>query len=222
MLRALHKFGISLRDKSSAQKEALASGRCKHPTRGKPRSEEEKKNIGEGVANAWKQTGEAEKSRRTLLAKDNWEETPEEKKQVFFKLANEAMRAAAKDGSRLERYLLLGLQRHGVAVEFHKEYFFVREQLQTDLFLPEHNVVIEIDGPSHFFPIWGEESLARHLQADAAKTGLIMQAGYTLIRVKHIKKSCSKNSCEEVLTKILNVIHSISENKQERYIEVET
>lgn len=44
--RILIKNGTKLRDKSVAQKLALKSGRHKHPTKGKHRSDEEKLKIG--------------------------------------------------------------------------------------------------------------------------------------------------------------------------------
>ncbi len=43
--RTLIKHGYELKDKSSAQKTALASGRSSHPTKGKTRSQQEKIKI---------------------------------------------------------------------------------------------------------------------------------------------------------------------------------
>lgn len=52
--RALIHHKIELRDKSEAQRASLESGRHEHPTQGRPRTEDEKVAIGEGVVAAWK------------------------------------------------------------------------------------------------------------------------------------------------------------------------
>jgi very-short-patch-repair endonuclease len=49
------------------------------------------------------------------------------------------------------------------------------------------NTAIEVDGPSHFEPIWGDDSLSRNQKYDNKKTGLILGKGWVLIRVKQSK-----------------------------------
>jgi very-short-patch-repair endonuclease len=46
------------------------------------------------------------------------------------------------------------------------------------------NVAIEIDGPSHFLPVWGDDALKRNQKYDQKKTGLLLGKGLSLIRVK--------------------------------------
>ncbi len=43
------KYDIKIKNKSEAQKSALATGKTKHPTKGKKRTKEEKNNNGRGV-----------------------------------------------------------------------------------------------------------------------------------------------------------------------------
>ena len=54
--RALVRHGIPPRTRSAAQAAALASGRHPHPTRGRARTPEERRAIGDGVHNAHKET----------------------------------------------------------------------------------------------------------------------------------------------------------------------
>ena len=63
----------------------------------------------------------------------------------------------------------------------------VTTKLQIDIFLPTMNTAIEIDGPSHFEPVWGDKSLERNIRYDNKKTGLILGKGWLLIRIKQTK-----------------------------------
>jgi len=63
----------------------------------------------------------------------------------------------------------------------------LNERLEIDMFVPELSVAIEIDGPSHFLPVWGQEALERTQKSDRQKSGLILSSGLILIRIKHTK-----------------------------------
>lgn len=222
--RVLENHGVKLRTKSEAQGIAIEKGRHKHPTKGTKRSETTKIKISESVAAAWASITPEEKERRIQLAKDNWDDISEIDKSELRRLAAEAVRDTAKNGSKLEKYLLIELGRRGYKVEFHRENLVANEKLQTDLFLPDANVIIEIDGPAHFFPIWGEDSLTKHLNADRQKNGLLIESGYCVIRIKHLVKTISEIHKRKVLTKIVDLLQSIKEKFPEpnyRLIEVE-
>ena len=62
--RALKALGVPMRDKSSAQSAALSSGRHKHPTKGKKRSEATKIKISDGMHTDWKEMDSEERERR--------------------------------------------------------------------------------------------------------------------------------------------------------------
>ena len=61
--RALKSLGIALRDKSSAQSVAIASGRHEHPTKGKKRTESEKIATSDGMYSYWKEMDDEERDR---------------------------------------------------------------------------------------------------------------------------------------------------------------
>ena len=110
-----------------------------------------------------------ERQRRSELSKKQWAEMPEYEKANLRKLAAEAVRKASKEGSKIEKFIYEGLTKLGYEVIFHKRGLIANDKLEVDLFLPTMNIAIEIDGPAHFLPIWGEESLNRHIRADAQK-----------------------------------------------------
>mgnify|MGYP003325369255 CR=1 FL=1 len=125
--------------------------------------------------------------------------------------ANLAVRESSKKGSKLEHFLLNKLINNGYKVDFHKEQFLVNTKLQIDLFLPKLNIAIEVDGPSHFSPVWGEEVLKRNIAYDQKKSGLIIGRGYSLIRVKQIK-DFSNTRAEIVGNKLMSMLTLIHQN----------
>jgi very-short-patch-repair endonuclease len=224
ILRLLKKFGIPRRDKSKAQAIAIETGRHTHPTRGKKRSESTRIKIAEGVSKAWEQLSDDERNRRVSIAQQQWENMSDEDREELRRLAANGMRKAAEEGSQLEKFILAELRRRQYNVIFHKSNIVANEQLQVDLYLPDLSTVIEIDGPSHFLPIWGELKLARHLASDHAKTGLLLNAGYIVIRVKNIIKNISNIQFRKVLTILLEKLELIKKRKpakSERLIEIE-
>jgi very-short-patch-repair endonuclease len=222
--RILINEGEPVRTKSEAQKQALASGRHKHPTKGKQRPLSTKDKISEKMSSYWHHLTEEERASRVKMAQEQWALLSEIEKNDMRKAAAKAVRNAAKNGSKTEQFLLITLRSAGYEVEFHRENFVANERLQVDLFLPTEGVAIEIDGPAHFFPIWGQDSLDKHIKADAQKTGLLLDRGYTLIRVKHLAKSISEKYKREIAKRIVAALESIKGkqlSREERLIEIE-
>lgn len=203
---------INIRDKSEAQKNALHSGKTKHPTKGTKRPNETKAKIGESVLKSWESISDEELKNRKTKAKINWENKTDEEKQLILRQANMAVRESSKKGSKLENFILSGLLEKGFAVEFHKEHSILNTKLQIDLFLPEHNIAIEVDGPSHFAPVWGEDALKRNKKYDNKKTGLILGKGLYLIRVKQTK-DFSKSRAKLILENLISIIYDIKIKK---------
>jgi len=184
--RDAKKFKINIRNKSEAQKNALEMGSHKHPTKGTQRPQDTKDKIGKSVLNSWENLDESELNKRKKDAQNRWNNLTQDQKDNITKLANVAVRESSKTGSKLEKYLLSELLTKGYKVDFHKEQILSNTKLQIDLFLPQLNTAIEVDGPSHFLPVWGEDTLKRNIKYDNKKTGLILGKGLVLIRIKQI------------------------------------
>jgi len=212
------KIGIPIRSKSEAQKLALETGKHKHPTKGTTRSEETKEKIGSSVMNSWESLEESELKRRKELAKNNWDNLSEEEKQLRFEKANEAVRVSSKLGSKLEKYLLENLVTNNYRTIPHKEQILSNTKLHIDLFLPELNIAVEVDGPSHFLPVWGEEALKRNQEYDNKKTGLLIGKGINLIRIKQ-QKDFSKSRAKIIFGRLMEAIADVK-NQGKNYIEI--
>ena len=202
------KFKIKIRDKSEAQKNALATGKVDHPTKGKERSEEVKSKIGQSVMEAWDSLDEKELNRRKDKARENWEKLSVDEKQNILKEANLAVREASKKGSKLETFLLNSLIEDGYKVDFHKEQSLLNTKLQIDLFLPKMNVAIEVDCVSHFEPVWGQDTLKRNQGYYNKKTGLILGKGLVLIRIIQ-KRDFSKSRAKTIYSELASVLENI-------------
>jgi very-short-patch-repair endonuclease len=203
-------FDIESRSKSEAQSLALKTGRHSHPTKDKGHSEETKIQISDKVADIWDSLSENEKSKRRLDALKRWNEKSPEEIAEFRRASIEAIRTTAKEGSALEKYLLENLIKKGYKVEFHKEQWVEREKLQIDLLVPELNLAIEVDGPSHFEDIWGKEVLMKNKQRDREKNGLLLRQGFVIIRIRQGRKSLSEKFKRDTLKSLLEKMKEIS------------
>lgn len=222
--RVLIKNGIPLKDRSAAQKLALESGRNIHPTAGKGHDISTKEKISESIYNSWTKISDEERELRSQKGKDQWDSMSEEEKAELRDAAAKAVRQASVDGSKMEKFLLKNLQKNGYDILFHKKGLIPNDKLEVDIFIPALKTAIEIDGPAHFLPIWGEENLQKHIKADSHKSGLLLSAGFVVIRIKHITRNLSEKHKRTALSEILSALNNIKEkfpDKGNRYIEIE-
>jgi len=215
-------LGIKSRDKSDAQKVALSEGRQQHPTEGKSVSLETKKKISESQGKVWDELSEEEKIGRSEIGRISWNKKTPSERAEFFKKSSEALQEASQNGSKMENHLFEMLVRAGYRVEKHKEQILQNEKFHIDLYIPSIRTAVEIDGPLHFEPVYGEDKLQRRQAADLQKNGLILSAGMVLLRVKLTKRESQRNNryiCDQVLS-ILADIKSKFPPKDKRYFEV--
>lgn len=222
VIRAMSKLGIRRRNKSEAQKKALASGNHPHPTKGKHHSEESRKKISEEKAKDWAKKTPEELEAISERNKQQWNNLSDAKKGEIRSAAAKAIRLSSDIGSKMERCVAQGLIEAGYTVDFHKDQFFEARKLQLDIFLPEMSVAIEIDGPSHFLPIWGEAALQKSIQADTEKNALLITNKITIIRVKHLHKKISQKLERDILKAIIDELKQLkASNKKAQIITID-
>lgn len=214
------KAGITIRNKSQAQSNALSSGKHKHPTKGTERSDETKQKIGSSVMTSWDNLSSNEKKKRKEKSKKLWDQLNEEEKQYRLGLAHQAVRHSSKAGSKLEKFLLDRLLAGGFKVDFHKEHILSNTKLQIDLFLPTMNIAIEVDGPSHFLPVWGEDALQKNIEYDRKKNGLIIGKGLKLIRIKQLHDFSVARS-NLLYAKLIEAIDKMNQDNTIKTLDIE-
>jgi hypothetical protein len=206
--RHASKIGFQFRNRSEAQALALSSGRIEHPTAGRQRTEEEKIKIGQSVSDKWSDISDEERERRSEVAKENWNNRPQDQIDDMHRKATKKRLEVAKDGSKLEHFVVSELLNRGFQVEFHKEQSLLNEKVHLDIWLPKLNTAVEIDGPTHFEPIWGEEHLKKTQKTDNMKDGLLLNAGCCIIRLRQ-KKNLSKTYGLRLVSDLVEILNKI-------------
>jgi very-short-patch-repair endonuclease len=224
IVRILKKHGVKLRDKSEAQKIALSSGKVSHPTKNKPRPESVKLAISKSFKETYKKLDKKKKQRKIELAKANWAAVSPEDRAKFQEKAAKAVLKAAKEGSRLEKLLIERIRKLGYTCQQHTV-LCDNEKMKVDIYIPTLKLVIEIDGPSHFYPIWGEDALFKTQKADSEKNGLLISNGFCVIRVKYKARNITLGSQYEFMDKLEPILKKLEsgvpENMIDRFIELE-
>jgi very-short-patch-repair endonuclease len=217
--RDAQKYNIPIRSKSEAQKNVLEKGKSQHPTKGKTRTYEEKVKIGKSIYESWQNLSEADLTKRKLKSKAIWDGLSQNEKENRLNAAHTAIRESSKKGSKLEHFLMELLIEKGYKVEFHKEQILSNTKLQIDIYLPALTTAIEVDGPSHFEPVWGEDTLNKNQKYDQKKTGLIIGRGMRLVRVKQ-SKDFSPTRARIIFDKLHTLLQDI-DNRSEKTFNIE-
>lgn len=209
--RVCKKHNIEANNRSESQKNSIASGRSKHPTAGKIRSEDEKILISERMKKVWNNKTDEEKELHRQKARDIFLSLSEETRKEYIKKSIDTNRlVAAVEGSKLEKYIVSQLIKQGIKVKLHSKYVIENEEMHVDIMLPEFDIAIEVDGPSHFKNIYGEDILKKRVEKDAVKNWLLVSAGYIVIRARFPRSYVSKSDLREFTKKLLEVIDYIN------------
>lgn len=216
------KLGIVSRDKSQAQKTAIQQGRHEHPTAGKKQSEKTKMKISESQGKVWDSMTEEERQYRSKIGNESWNKKTEEEKAEFFRRSTQAIQEASRKGSKMERHIFDHLTRLGYKVDRHKEYMLKNDKFHIDLYIPSCRLAIEVDGPMHFEPVFGEDRLKKRQAADSQKNGLILSSGMVLLRVKLLKRESQRyfRQISEQIEQVISNIETKFPSKNERYFEI--
>jgi very-short-patch-repair endonuclease len=222
ILRLLKKIGVTIRGKGEAQSIAFKKGRKTHPTAGKKRTSEDRLKISETLEKYYEQMPQAGYNKIVSRAKKQWKKIPKEIKEMMQKRSAESNRKAAKEGSAVEKHVKIFLEENGFVVDFHKK-GLLHTELEVDLYLPKESVAIEIDGPSHYEPIYGEDHLQKRIKYDTEKNGILLSLGLVLIRVKYMRSKLTLGIKNKLKQEILSLLKTIRQNfppENERLIEV--
>lgn len=212
VLRDAKRLNFQKRSKSEIQRIALAEGKREHPTKGKKRDEKTKIAISESMGKNWDSLSKEERDERSKQSKEHWEKLDSNKKTEIRRKAGEAIRQSSREGSKLEKFLLEALTKEGFSILYHQEHVLINEKMHFDMYIPSISTVVEIDGPSHFEPIWGHDVLQRNQKSDNQKTGQCLALGLWVVRIKQNKR-ISERYKRNVLEALVTTLNKIK-NKQ--------
>lgn len=212
ILRALKYLKIDVRTKSEIQSELLSSGKVVHPTKGKNLTEETKQKISKSSHQKWLEKSDDAKEQFRLQKKTAWENRTQTEKDYFTTKSVKAIIKSAKDGSKAEKKIMEILRLAGYnPLHHHKP--LENNKLEVDILLRENNVAIEIDGPSHYLPIWGDENLERVVKADTEKNGILILKNFCIIRIKNTVNTVTQFMYNETGKTLIKVLQSIEQQK---------
>ncbi len=205
--RTLKTLRVERRTPSESQKLALSNSRATHPTKGKPLSEANKKNLSEALGKRWASISDEERTRRAEKSKEHYNSLSDRKRKTLHHKAAQAIRKAGVDGSKLELYITEKLTELDYKVVFHKKGAILNENLEIDILLPAQKIAIEVDGIYHVEDVFGDLGKVSH--RDSEKNGLLLAAGYVVIRLANTAKTCSQYYMSRKLEQLLAVIRKI-------------
>ncbi len=209
--------GVESRSKEEAQRIALEKGRATHPTKGKKLSEETKIRISESQGLRWDNMSQEDIDKMSQMSKDLWNNMPEDEKAERIKKATSKIRDTTHTGSKLENFIHESLLKEGYKISFHKKHILKNGQLELDMLLDDYGIVIEVDGPSHFEPVWGEDKLKQTQDADREKNGLIIASNLKIIRVQQ-KQKVTQRYMRHIWNELVNVLSNLSTMDSLTYI----
>ena len=171
----------------------------------------------------WEDMSDKDKDIRVQQAKKRWKKMSNKQKENMRAKGIEAIQKSAKEGSKLERFILKRLSDLGYKIKFHEQNIIPSENLEIDLYIQDLKTIIEVDGPSHFLPIWGEERLQKQINADLRKSGSLLSRGFVVIRIKTLGFESIKRK-EDIIEAVANHLKKIEKkfpSRSKRFIEVE-
>lgn len=206
--RFMARHGIKARDKAQAQKNYLKDN--KHPMQGVKHSEDTRRRISSSLGQFWDGLTDAQreafKKKIGAAWRRKWAAMDEQARKIMIEELTAKAKARQGKGSRLEHFIAEELRKRGYTVEERTTNYTMGKQFEVDLALPKEMIAIEVDGPTHFLNIYGEEALAKQQERDARKDELINSAGYNVLRIRDNNNALSQlriNSIEKAIKDIM-------------------
>lgn len=212
--RALIKQGFKIRDKSQAQKNNLEKNGS--PLQGRERTREERLRISMGLQDYWENMTEEEKVTakliRSQIGKSAWDKKTDEQKKNAVNKMRVGNNKKGRKGSKNENAVADMLLNAGFNIIQRSKDFTPGRRYEIDIALVKDRVAIEWDGPNHFSPIYGEESLALVKAKDDIKNYSLTKSGWTVIRVRDHSTSSTMAFCRRACDKIIDAIKNGDRN----------
>lgn len=213
IMRDCKKLGFKTRNKSDAVKVRQKKGIYKTPTEGKHLSEKTKAKISESINEHYKNISDEERDILSKTGKASWAKRDKENQQQFRQKAVEGRLKAAKEGSKQELFVIETLKDAGYRPIHQKVLIFGAYKYKIDIMLVDVNVCIEVDGPSHFQPIWGQEKLEKTIASDNIKNGNLISQKFHVIRLRYKSSRFSHEVKENIKKELLESIEKIKKSK---------
>lgn len=180
------KAPINKRDKSEAQKNFIERSGT-HQRSGTLHSDESKEKISDTMRDIYDSPqGDEIREKIANQRQEEWANLTEAQKANVLQNLKQTSRAKAQsgEGSKFENFLADELKGHGLKVEQRTKNYTPGQKFHVDIALPVERIIIEVDGPTHWSPIYGDSELLKVQQKDSAKDNILNMSGWNVLRVQ--------------------------------------
>ena len=219
VVRLIQKFNkanpsnpIKKRNKSEAQKNYLKQTGT-HQRDGTTHSEDTKDAISDRMREFYdSDEGEAAKERIREFRQQEWAEKSDAEKTAILEELKQANRAKMQsgEGSNFENYLAEQLTAHGLQVDQRTKAYTPGNKFHVDIALPNEKIIIEVDGPTHWQPIYGEVEMNKVIAKDGKKDAVLIANGWNILRVQDSSGSTTRARFKRVMDALDAVQYSKS------------
>jgi very-short-patch-repair endonuclease len=184
--RFMKKHGIGTRSKAQAQKNFLKDN--DHQMSGRKHTKETKEKISSSLGDFWDNLSDDDREAVKRKIGDAWRRKWAAMSEQDRKIMMDGLVAKSKlvqgNGSRLERFIAEQLRQRNYTVEERSTNYTAGKDFEVDIALPNEMIAIEVDGPTHFLPIHGEDHLSKQQARDARKDDMINSIGWSVLRIR--------------------------------------
>jgi very-short-patch-repair endonuclease len=195
---------ISKRDKSEAQKNFIKRT-GKHQREGTLHSDDSKERISDSMRDVYDgPKGDEIREKIAQQRQDEWASLNASQKADILQNLKQSSRAKAQsgEGSNFENYLADMLKQHGFQVEQRTKAYTPGQKFHVDIALPLDKIIIEVDGPTHWSPIYGDNELQKVQAKDTGKDNILNMNGWNILRVQDISGSTTRARFVRVLEQV--------------------
>jgi very-short-patch-repair endonuclease len=201
---------IKKRNKSEAQLNYLKKTGT-HQREGTTHSDGTKDAISDKMREFYEsEEGEAAKDKIREFRQQEWAEKTDAEKTAILEDLKSANRAKMQsgEGSNFENYLAEQLTEAGYAPDQRTKAWTPGNKFHVDIALPNEKIIIEVDGPTHWAPIYGEAELQKVKDKDARKDMVLHANGWDVLRVQDSSGSTTRARFKRVLDVLRSMQYS--------------
>jgi len=195
---------INKRDKSEAQKNFI-SRTGSHQRDGTLHSDESKDKISDTMRDVYDgPQGDEIREKIAQQRHDEWAALNETQRANVLQNLKQSSRAKAQagEGSNFENYLADMLKSQGMKVEVRTKAYTPGQKFHVDIALPMEKIIIEVDGPTHWSPIYGDDELIKVRAKDKSKDDILNMSGWNVLRVQDTSGSTTRARFARVFDQI--------------------
>lgn len=205
-----------MRNSQTAAKVAVRKGRLKCPTKGRERTPEEKENISQGISKFLDEMTEEEREAYRKAIADaqhkRWENMSEKEKSELAKKMKDGINNRIQTGiSHIQKAIHEELKDRGLgSVLCYKLDAYTN--LEIDICIMDKKLgsfAIEVDGITHYKPVYGEDTLKGIQESDKRKNAKLVGEGYKVLRLK----TEGENTSRRIVRRVCNYIENWMSDK---------